>query len=379
MNVYLLIATLRSGGSERICSTLATLLAEAGARVILTVGNLLGERYAASLPESVQVNDLNVSKPRYSFFKLYKFILEEKPSVVFVFSEEFIPHLLFIRMLTGFPEKIISRNRSIFSEKRKISAARRDVWTNYIRNPMTMLSFKYVDMVIHQSRAMEKDFLENCPGLAGRTVVINNPVSPQVEIFAKKNDISVFRSRESYILCVARLSKVKAIHYAIDAFSKIHKRLPGFTLKIIGEGPLEETLRQQATILGIADKVEFLGYKDNVEKYYYNAQSTILTSLHEGFPNALVESIVCGTPVISFDSPSGPAELLENGRWGRLIAVGDTDALGNAILESLTNPYPLDLAERACHFYGRHIVGEYMKLAGLPCNLESTSGPRFDE
>ena len=122
-----------------------------------------------------------------------------------------------------------------------------------------------------------------------------------------------------YVLCVGRLEKQKAFHNAIIAFAEISLDFPNLRLKIIGKGSLENNLKSLATECGISDKVDFEGFHIDLIPYYKFARVTILTSLYEGFPNVLVESIALNTPVVAYDCKSGPREIIHDKINGFLV------------------------------------------------------------
>ena len=98
----------------------------------------------------------------------------------------------------------------------------------------------------------------------------------------------------------------------------------------------------------------------NPFSYMSKSDVFVLSSRYEGFPNALIQAIACGTPVVSTDCHSGPREILEDGKWGRLVPVGDWRALAEAILETLDNPMPSDqLISRASVFSAEASIDRY--------------------
>jgi len=125
-------------------------------------------------------------------------------------------------------------------------------------------------------------------------------------------------------------------------------------------------LRRLAAELGIANRVIFAGFHSDPSPFYATADLFVLSSNHEGFGNVIVEALSFGLPVVSTDCPSGPAEILENGRWGRLTPVGDAQALARAMDESLSTPVDRDaLKRRAADFSPEIAARKYLDLLGL--------------
>ena len=105
------------------------------------------------------------------------------------------------------------------------------------------------------------------------------------------------------------------------------------------------------------------GFVENPYTYMANADVFVLSSQFEGFGNVLVEAMACGTPVVSTDCPAGPAEILENGKYGRLVPVGNVDAMAEAIKDALDSPFdPKILQKRAQDFDVKKIADEYLKV-----------------
>ncbi len=133
-----------------------------------------------------------------------------------------------------------------------------------------------------------------------------------------------------YIIGMGRLSPEKGFDRLIDAWSMIADEHPSWKLRIYGEGPersqLENLVQRQAT-----RRVELPGQTTEPEMAYSTATIFVLPSLYEGFPNALLEAMACGLPVISFDCPSGPAEIIRHEVDGLLVPASDTEALAQAM------------------------------------------------
>jgi glycosyltransferase involved in cell wall biosynthesis len=106
-------------------------------------------------------------------------------------------------------------------------------------------------------------------------------------------------------------------------------------LVILGWGALQAELEAQVNELGLGDAVALLGYVENPYAYMARATTFVLSSAWEGLPTVLIEAMAIGIPVVSTDCPSGPAEILNHGKYGTLVPVGDSDALAQAIVEVL--------------------------------------------
>jgi glycosyltransferase involved in cell wall biosynthesis len=118
--------------------------------------------------------------------------------------------------------------------------------------------------------------------------------------------------------------------------------------------------------LGVAADVELLGFEPNPYKFMARADVFAVSSRVEGMPNAIIEALACGCPVVSTDCLSGPAEILQNGRYGKLVPVGDEAALAEAIGAMLeTSPDSHDLRRRAADFSVERATERYLQLLGL--------------
>lgn len=129
-----------------------------------------------------------------------------------------------------------------------------------------------------------------------------------------------------------RLMAQKGHHYLLRAFARVRQELP-CRLVVLGEGELLDELRQLATELQVADQVVFAGWQANPFNRIAAADLFVLSSRYEGFPNALLEAMALGVPVVATDCQSGPAEILAGGRYGLLVPVDDADSLAGALMK----------------------------------------------
>jgi len=158
------------------------------------------------------------------------------------------------------------------------------------------------------------------------------------------------------------LTKAKDFSTLIRSFALMRKERPA-RLMILGDGEERHELEELSRKLGIASDVDMPGFVDNPYKYMAHAAVFVLSSAWEGFGNVLVEAMACGCPVISTDCPSGPAEILENGKYGILTPVGDAAALAEAMVAILNDHInPLDVVRRAQAFGVEQAIVGYLKV-----------------
>ena len=167
------------------------------------------------------------------------------------------------------------------------------------------------------------------------------------------------------ILTVLREASQKDWATLLTAFGHVRRKI---SARLIVLGSLSEGYRarmlEMAGSLGVAQDVAFSGFDENPFRYMRRAALFVLSSRWEGLPNVLIEAMACGTPAVSTDAPYGPAEILQDGRWGRLTPVGDAEAMAQAILESLAGEtVPAEaLRRRAEDFSAERSVAAYEAL-----------------
>jgi glycosyltransferase involved in cell wall biosynthesis len=345
--VTFFISSLAGGGAEGVCVTIASGLAEAGWDVTLVILTLKDAAYQTRLSKKVNLVVLDLPNARSSILPIYNYLKIHKPAKVVVFNYELSLILLLIKLFMRINVKIISRNINSLSENSK--SVKRSFRTS-VFSFLLMKVYKKSDHIVNQCEGMRTDLLSVFPKLKNKTSVIYNPVNTIVEneaVNIKPNE--VFKG--DYILCVGRLEDQKAFHFVIQAFSVVSKNHPSLRLKIVGQGSLEQKLKKLVTDFNLSEKVDFEGFQINVIPYYLHAKLTLLTSLYEGFPNTLVESISLGTPVVAFNCKSGPSEIIKQGNNGYLVEYQNITSLEDYLDKALTSPLNGDNVLKSSEVY----------------------------
>lgn len=330
--VTFFISSLNGGGAEGVCINLANALSKRGWNITIVILNLNNAEYKNRIEDSVELISLNVSNSRYAFFKMRKLLIDNNIQKVVAFDYIMTILLVLIRATLKSKFYIIMRNINTLSQKKNMKKTFKQKIVYSLLNKI----FYKVDHIVNQCNAMKDDllFLHN---LNPRNVsVIYNPVNKKLE------DISIISldiKKEDFFLCVGRLEKQKSFEYAIKAFANVSKLYPSLRLKIVGKGSLEKYLKGVSFEYGVRDRIDFEGFQEDIIPYYKKARATILTSLYEGFPNVLIESITLGTPVVSFDCPSGPNEIIEEGLNGYLVEYKNMDDLTSKMLKVIESKF----------------------------------------
>lgn len=174
--------------------------------------------------------------------------------------------------------------------------------------------------------------------------VIHNP-SPFAD--AHKLAPRDIAERENKVIALGRLVEVKGFERLLDIWNEFQRNEPNsYTLEIIGEGPLENTLKNKIINDNIAN-VSIKAYTANVSELYSNAKVQVLTSYYEGLSMVLIEGLSFGLPAVAYDVPSGPAEVIEDGHTGFLVKDGDKQVFINK-LRSLMNDNELRRMSEEC-------------------------------
>jgi glycosyltransferase involved in cell wall biosynthesis len=164
------------------------------------------------------------------------------------------------------------------------------------------------------------------------------------------------------LLAVGRFTAQKDFPTLLRAFARVRRMRPA-RLVILGEGRERTRLEALVRELGVAADVALPGFVINPLPYMKRAAVLVLSSVYEGLPGVLIEAMACGCPVVSTDCPSGPAEILDRGAYGKLVPVGDDTALAEAILATLEAPPDRNrLRARAALFSEDDKIDQYLQV-----------------
>lgn len=361
-HIAIYLPSLRGGGAERVMVFLANGFAKRGLRVDLVLAKAEGP-YLKDVAENVRIVDLGVSRVLKSLPRLCFYLRREKPSVVLSALTHANIVAVVSRILSLSNMKIfLTEHNDVF----QINHKKLNLWSS-----LKFAGVKYVyflsDGIIAVSEGLKKS-LENCLNIKNKKIeVIHNPIVGEYlreRSFYDLNHPWFKPGEPPVVLGVGRLTQQKDFGLLIRAFKK-SLNMRKARLIVLGEGELRSGLEDLVRSLGIEGEVSLPGFVDNPYVYMRNAALFVLSSRWEGFGNVLVEAMACGAPVVSTNCPSGPAEILEGGRWGRLVPVGDVNAMADAMVATLDDVVQPDVVKRAADFNIEQAVDRYLRVLGI--------------
>ena len=338
-----------------------------GISVDLVLVRAEGE-YLDQVPEAVRVIDLNSHRTVASLLKLLRYIRRERPEVILSALTPTNVVALIAKLLFRKSLRVVVREDTTFTEEFG-SGSSKERWVLRVLKWL----LPRADDIVSVSNGVSDDLRDVIPAASHKIITIYNPVvwPDHASKAAAPVDHPWFFDKDiPVVLSVGRLMPVKDHATLLRAFAQVVASRPA-RLVILGEGPERRNLTAIAERLGISQYVDMPGFRINPFAYMSRSRVFVLSSKHEGLPTVLPEAMACGTPVVSTDCRSGPREILEDGKWGRLVPVGDWRAMAEAILDTLDNPIPSDqLISRASAFSADASIDRYLEIL--------TGHPRLD-
>ena len=340
--------------------TLANALADVGERVDLVVGSSRGP-FRAHLSDNVRLVDLQSGRMGLSIVALIRYLRHERPAA-FVSSLNHANVISVIaRSLSGVRTRLIVCVHNTVSR----SASRR--WRDKALPALMRMTYPWADQIVAVSHGVADDLARHLKLDRQLIEVIYNPVvTPSLKEAAEESVEHPWLSADAppVVIGVGRLTSQKGFDFLIRAFARLRERRDA-RLVILGEGELRNDLETLVDELGLDKYVSLPGFVSNPYASLRQATVFVLSSRSEGLPTVLIEAMACGTSVIATDCPSGPREILEKGKWGRLVPVGDVPALALAIEATLSDLNHPSVAVRAMEFDVACAVERYRKVMGL--------------
>lgn len=354
MRITFIISSLEAGGAERVISVMANYWAERDWQVNILTFDDGNKQPFFHLHDGIKHHSLNIAgESKNAFLSVFinikrirvlrKKIIETNPDAVISFIDR--TNILTLLATVGLGLIVVVSERS--NPKRH--------YIGKIWHKLRRLVYPLSSCIVVQSREVFEYFPLSLRRLCK---IIPNPVTLTAEGkgFVKKG-------LPKKILAIGRLSREKGFDMLLEAFAGIHTKHSDWILEIWGEGAERDFLERRSNELGLKGKVYFPGNTKNPYKKMFQSDLFVLSSRYEGFPNVLCEAMACGLPVVSFDCPCGPSEIIRDGIDGLLVSAEDTEALAEAMEKLISDEQLRDsLSSRSVEILERFGVEKVMGM-----------------
>ncbi len=367
--IALLFATSGHSGVDRVVANLLPEFARMGqAFDLLTIrghGPVI-----ASLPQGIRSVPLPAAHRDTVIPSLVRYLRRERPAMLLTAGHRLNRAALIARMVSGVPVRVTLRMGM------SLTGLAEDLGPRRSRRLFRSMRRWYprASGIITPSAGVGAD-LEARVGLAPEGIhVIPNPiVNAEFSRLASEPlaDEWLQPGQPPVIMGAGSLEPRKDFATLVRAFAAVRRRREA-RLIILGEGRERQRLTALARELGVADAVRLPGHVDNPYAWMARAAAFALTSRREGSGAVLVEALACGTPCVATDCPSGPAETLQQGRFGPLVGMGDDAALAAALEQLLTTPPTADTLRQATEPF-RASTAAQRYLAAMGCSETTPS------
>lgn len=345
------------GGAERIMVFLANAFADRGVETTFLVGRAEGP-CLADLSPAVRLVDLKVSRFARAIPQIVRHLNRVSPDAVLsALTHANLVTLLAARLARRGPRVVVAEHNSTTMLAKAGSGPKYLVKTALMR-----ALYPRADCITFVSHAMQTEFAALLRLAPERLETVYNPVPiDRLRQLASTGPVHPWLARKNgpVIIAAGRLTEQKDFPTLLRAFS----RLPApVRLIIFGEGPDRAGLTALRSELQLDDRVDLPGFVANLPAELAASDLFVLSSRWEGLPGVLLEAMALDVPVVATNCPTGPDEILEGGRWGRLVTVGNVEELAASMRDALNQPSPPAGREVLARFAPDHIVEQYLRI-----------------
>jgi glycosyltransferase involved in cell wall biosynthesis len=359
MKVSLVLPDFGGGGCERVFGHLATGLIDLGVEVEFVVARAAGPSLKC-VPAQAAVVELGGGSTKAAVLRLARHLRRQPPDAVISGLNHANLMALAARSLARVRVPVIVTQHGVTSLDAKHESSLMDKLAFALLPRM----YRLADAVVCVSRAVRDDLLGFADLPPAKLHVIYNPiVGPDLPAASRQavDHAWLNSGHDDVVIAVGSLIPVKRFDLLLRVFARVRLERRA-RLIILGEGPGRRELEELARHLQIQEDVSLPGFVENPYAWLSKCAVFVLCSRSEALPTVVVEAMACGCRVVCTDSPGGTREILDNGRYGCLVPIGDETALASGIdraLAETANPVPDTWMEK---FTTRFAASRYLEL-----------------
>ncbi|UWR09352.1 glycosyltransferase family 4 protein (plasmid) [Ruegeria sp. B32] len=318
----ILLTGLGAGGAERVVMLLANHWVAQGHEVHIISFDAPDAPIYFDVPPTVALHRLDLSHPGLGPLRVLRRLMALRRVLVKIEPDTLISFLTKNNVLALLSTWGRSIHTVVCERNNPMRQEANSLWGRLLAR-----LYPLADAIVMQTRAS----LVCLPkGVESAAFVIPNPIETPTALPPEESEPKI-------LVAVGRLVSQKGFDLLIDAFAPIQDEFSDWQLKIFGDGPLRDSLASRISACGGSERIFLAGQTDTPGAWIREGHAFVLSSRFEGFPNVLGEAMAAGMPVVSFDCPFGPAEMVTDGVDGLLVPDGDVEELANALRRLLSN------------------------------------------
>lgn len=361
--ILFILSTLDGGGAERVALTVIRNLQQMYKVRLFVIKN--SGVYWEEVPDNVEICIGTNSKKLWWVFPIViiKLIKEAVKVDLIVGALEFLPTYIAV-IVAKLTQKPVIGWVHISIDK----VINRSLLTNGI---IFMFFYQKLNKIVFPAEKTKNAFINCFRSIKfNKLIAIENIIDENSYTNYSVNGTAEWYSnvcKKNYIIGVGRLVDQKGFDILINSFSKLLEMGNDLNLLILGEGENRVALENLIKSLKIESRVFLPGHVKNIIPYLQKAKLFVLSSRYEGFGMVIVEAMMCGAPVLAFNCPEGPSEILEDGRYGRLVNKINEKTLCNEIHQLINNEnslmeYKILGLERAKNYKPIRVINKWKEL-----------------
>ena len=362
LRIALFTDSMMGGGAERVMAILANELSQRGIAVDLLLVRAIGP-YLDTLSPSVHVVNLPASRIAASAIPLARYLRQARPDCLLSTLTSANLIALLAHRLARSPARLVLREASTLSAATRNGPRLKDRALPFLAK----LAYPLADQIIAVSRGAANDLQSTLGIPKGKLAVIYNPILDRNLLDLAAGSIPhpwLGASDQPLVLGAGRLTRAKNFPLLLRAFARLRTEVPA-RLILLGEGEEREALTSLSHRLAIEPFVAMPGFADNPFAYMSRASVFALSSSWEGLPGVLIQAMACGCPVVSTDCPHGPREILDSGRFGRLVPMDDPEALYQGMAAALRGELQPADPDWMTQFSIEHVTQQFLQVLGV--------------